>query len=178
MQSPPVLKTALNYGALSGLVSFLVFLILYWMNFNPLGPSSWLGAWVPVLFMVLATRHYRNYENGGFLLYWNGFRISFLTSCSAALVFGALSWFFVSYIDGEILDRFKQESLEAMELTEGMMKSIMGESAFDQSVQSITNMEMLEVTSGDIFNKMLGGLLCAFIVAAFFRREPNFQDEE
>ena len=169
MQSPPVLKTALNYGALSGLVSFIVFLILYWMNFNPLGPSSWLGAWVPIIFMVLATRHYRNYENGGFLMYWNGFRISFLTACEAA---------FVSYIDGEILDRFKQESLEAMELTEGMMKSIMGESAFDQSVQSITNMEMLEVTSGDIFNKMMGGLLCAFIVAAFLRREPNFQDEE
>ena len=89
MQSPPVLKTALNYGALSGLVSFIVFLILYWMNFNPLGPSSWLGAWVPIIFMVLATRHYRNYENGGFLMYWNGFRISFLTACAAAFVFGA-----------------------------------------------------------------------------------------
>jgi hypothetical protein len=81
-----------------------------------------------------------------FYSYWNGFRISFLTSCSAgALVFGALSWLFVSYIDGDNprIDTFKQESLEAMELTEGMMKSIMGESQpFDQSVENIiTNME-------------------------------------
>lgn len=178
MQNPPILKTALNYGALSGLVSFIVFMVLYWMNLNPLGPASWLGAWVPILFIILATRHYRNYENGGYLFYWTGFRIGFLTACSAAFVFGALSWFFVSYVDGEILDRFKQESLEAMELTEGMMKSIVGESAFEQSVQSITNMEMIEVTTSDIFNKMLGGLISALIIAAFLRREPNFQNEE
>jgi len=178
MQSPPVLKTALNYGALSGLVSFIVFLLLYWMHFNPLGPASWLGAWVPILFMILATRHYRKYENGGFLPYWNGFRIGFLTACASAFVFGALTWFFVTYVDGEILDRFKQESLEAMELTEGMMVSLVGESAFEQSVQSITNMDMFEVTSSDIFNKILGGLLSALIVAGFLKREPNFQEEE
>jgi Protein of unknown function (DUF4199) len=178
MQSPPVLKTSLNYGALSGLVAFVIFLLLYWANLNPLGPASWLGAWVPILFMALATRHYRKYENGGYLMYWNGFRISFLTACSSAFVYGALSWFFVSYVDGELLDRFKQESLEAMELSEGMMKSIVGESAFDQSVQSITNMEMAELTSTDVFNKIIGGIFCAFIIAAFYKREPNFQDEE
>ena len=111
-------------------------------------------------------------------MYWSGFGISFLTAFSSAFVFGALSWFFVSYVDGELLDRFKQESLEAMELSEGMMKSIVGESAFDQSVQSITNMEMAELTSTDVFNKIIGGIFCAFIIAAFYKREPNFQDEE
>jgi hypothetical protein len=39
-------------------------------------------------------------------------------------------------------------------------------------------MSMNEVTTSDIFNKMFGGLLSAFITAAFLRREPVFRDEE
>lgn len=177
MQNPPILKTALNFGALSGLGSFSVFLVLYWLGFNPLGPSSWMGVWVPLLFMILASRHYRNVENSGFLFYWQGFRLAFLTACAGAMIYGALSWAFVTIIDASILDTFKQQSLEALELTEGMMKSFMGETAFEQSVESINNMNMGDVASSDVFNKMLGGLLSAFIIAAFMRREPNFKDE-
>lgn len=177
MQNPPILKTVLNFGALSGLGSFLVFLILYWLGYNPLGVASWAGAWVPVLFMVLASAYYRGNENGGYLYYWQGFRLGFLTACASALVYGGLSWAFVTMIDNSILDTFKQQSLEAMEMTEGMMKSMMGESAFEQSVETINNMKMEEVASSDILNKMLGGLLTAFITAAFMRREPHFTDE-
>jgi len=177
MQNPPVLKTALNFGALSGLGSFSVFLILYWLGFNPLGAASWMGAWVPILLMILSCRHYRNVENGGFLFYWPAFRLSFLTACAGALIYGALTWAFVTIIDSSILDSFKQQSLEALELTEGMMKSMMGEAAFEQSVESINNMNMGDVASSDVFNKMLGGLLSAFIIAAFMRREPNFKEE-
>ncbi len=178
MESPPILKTALNFGALSGVGSFVVFLILYALDKNPLGPASWAGAWIPVLFMVLATRYYRNHENRGYISYWQGFRLGFLTASSGALLFGALSWLFVTVIDNSILDAFKQESLEALELTEGMMKSMIGESAFEQSVENINNMTMNDVATSDVFNKMLGGLLVAFITAAFLRREPNFKEEE
>ena len=87
-------------------------------------------------------------------------------------------WLYVTLVDNSVLDTFKQESLEALELTEGMMKSMIGESAFEQSIENINNMSMNEVTTSDIFNKMFGGLLSAFITAAFLRREPVFRDEE
>jgi hypothetical protein len=177
MHSPPVLKTALNYGALSGLLSFAFFLILYWSGLNPLGPASWMGVWIPVLMMVLSTRHYRQYENGGFLAYWQGFRTGFFTAASSAFVFGALVWLFVTVIDGEVLELYKQESLQAFELTEGMMKSMVGDSAFEQSIENINNMEIGDLVSADVFNKILGGLLTAFITAAFLKREPVYPDE-
>lgn len=178
MQGPPVIKTALNFGALSGLGSFLVFLIIYALGFNPLGPSSWLGAWVPVVFMVWSSLYYRNRENGGYLIYWSGFRLSFLTASFSAFVFGALAWSFVSVIDGSILDHHKQELLSALELSEGLMKSMMGEVAFEQSIESITKMNMGDVVTSDIFNKILGGLLVVFIVAAFVKRDPVFKNTE
>lgn len=178
MQNPPVIRTALNFGALSGLGSFTVFIILYFMGFNPLGPHSWVGCWIPVLFMILSSRHYRNIENGGFLFYWQGFRIGLLTACAGALVFGALSWAFVVVFDPGVLDAFKQQSLEALELSEGMMKSMMGEAAYDQSIEGINNMKMEDVAASDVFYKMFGGLISAFITAAFMRRDPNFSSEE
>ncbi len=178
MQNPPVIRTALNYGALSGLGSFAVFIILYFLGFNPLGPSSWAGAWIPVVFMVLSSRHYRNIENGGYLLYWQGFRIGLLTASAGALVYGVLSWAFVTVFDPGILDTFKQQSLEALELSEGIMKSMMGEAAYDQSIEGINNMHMEDVAASDVMNKMFGGLIAAFITAAFMRRDPNFSSEE
>lgn len=178
MESPPILKTSLNYGALSGLGSFIFFYILYALDKNPLGASSWAGAWIPVLFMVLATRHYRNHENLGYVTYWQAFRIGFLTAAGGALLFGALTWLFVMLIDNAVLDLFKQESLQSLELTEGLMKSIIGESAFEQSVENINSMTMNDVCTSDIFNKVIGGLLSAFITAAFLRREPNYRNEE
>lgn len=178
MESPPIAKTALNYGALSGIASFSMFLILYFSGKNPLGPASWLGAWIPVFIMVLATKHYRNVENQGFVSYWQAFRIGFITASAGAMLFGALSWSFVTIVDASILDTFKQENLEALELTEGMMKSMIGETAFEQSVENINDMNMSDVSASDVFNKMFGGLLAAFITAAFLRREPNFKNEE
>ena len=58
------------------------------------------------------------------------------------------------------------------------MKSMMGEVAFVQSIESITKMNMGDVVTSDIFNKILGGLLVAFIVAAFVKRDPVFKNTE
>lgn len=177
MHSPPILRTALNFGALSGLGSFVFFLGLYFSDMNPLGPISWFGAWIPILFMVLGSVFYRNNENNGFLNYWVAFRIGFVTATSAAMIFGALIWIFVTVIDSTVLDLYKQESLNALEMTEGMMKNMMGETAFDQSVERIANMDMLDVAASEVLNKILGGVLCAFITAAFVRREHHTQAE-
>jgi Flp pilus assembly protein protease CpaA len=37
---------------------------------------------------------------------------------------------------------------------------------------------MGDVVTSDIFNKILGGLLVAFIVAAFVKRDPVFKNTE
>jgi hypothetical protein len=178
MNSPPLLKTALNYGALCAVSCFLVFLGMYWAGINPLGTmTTWLDSWIPVVFMILATLHYRNRENQGMITYWQAFRMGFLTASFGALLYGAMVWIFGTMGDGQFLDLIRQERLAAMELSEDMMKNFVGDSAFEQAVENITNMDMADVATEDILNKVFGGLLCAFITAAFTRREPRYTEE-
>ncbi|MCE2846694.1 MAG: DUF4199 domain-containing protein [Sphingobacteriales bacterium] len=177
MHPPSTLKTALNYGVLSGAGSFVFFLFLYLTDTNPLGNASWLGAWIPPLFMVLASIHYRNIENKGIVGYWQAFRIGLLTSSAGALLFAGMAWIFITVWDPTILENHKQELLAATELAEGYMQELIGESAYEQSIENISNMDLYELVMGDAFNKMLGGLVIAFITAAFVRREPYFPEE-
>lgn len=176
MHSPPVIRTALNFGALNGLGLFTMFLLLYYSGINALVPTSWHTSWVPILFMILGTRYYRNAENHGFISYWQGFRVSFLTASCGAFVFATLAWIFGSYIDGNVLEEFKQRSLEAVEMTEGMMKSMVGESAYEQYIEDISEVQMSDVVIGDFNNKIIGGLIASLVVAAFLRKDPKFED--
>lgn len=178
MNSPPLLKTALNYGALCAVSCFVAFLGMYWAGINPLGTmTTWLDSWIPVVFMVLATLHYRNRENQGMITYWQAFRMGFLTATACALLYGAMIWIFGTIGDELFLEQIKQERLNAMELSESVLKTYVDESAFDQAIETITNMDMVDVATEDIFNKVFGGLLCAFITAAFTRREPRYTEE-
>ena len=178
MNSPPLLKTALNYGVLCALTSFTVFMGLYWAGLNPLETIiTWVDSWIPIVFMVLAALHYRNRENQGMITYWQAFRMGFLTATFGALLYGAMVWIFGTVGDGQFLDLIKQERLSAMELSEGFMKSFMGESAYEQGLEYINNMDMAFVATEEIRDKTLGGLLCAFITAAFTRREPRYTEE-
>jgi len=139
--------------------------------------TTWLDSWIPVVFMILATLHYRNRENQGMITYWQAFRMGFLTASFGALLYGAMVWIFGTMGDGQFLDLIRQERLAAMELSEDMMKNFVGDSAFEQAVENITNMDMADVATEDILNKVFGGLLCAFITAAFTRREPRYTEE-
>jgi len=139
--------------------------------------TTWLDSWIPVVFMILATLHYRNRENQGMITYWQAFRMGFLTASFGALLYGAMVWIFGTMGDGQFLDLIRQERLAAMELSEDMMKNFVGDSAFEQAVENITNMDMADVATEDILNKVFGGLLCAFITAAFTWREPRYTEE-
>ena len=177
MQSPPVIRTALNFGALCGLVNITIFLVLFFSGMNPLSMLYFYYVPAPIVFMIIAARHYRNNENGGLLRYDQGFRISLLTSLAGALVYGAFVWIFLTAFDGSVMEMVRQEYLENLEKSEGMMKSMLGEEAYDQSIESIDNLTPYNLVATDVFYKGLGGLLCSLIIAAFMRRVPYFKEE-
>lgn len=176
MDRPSALKTALNYGALSGLAGFGFFLLLHFSGINPLGPASWMGAWVPVVFIVLSTRHFRNHECGGYIEYWPAFRIGFLTAAAGGFLFALLMWAFGTVIDATLLTRFKEESLELLEQSAALSKSMFGESVYQQSLENLQKTDLTTLSIQEFMNKSLGGLLVALITAAIFRKQqPTIQ---
>lgn len=168
MNPNPFVRTILNYGALSGLASFAVFLALYYKGMNPMGAASWMGAWIPVVFICLATKRYRDDYNEGFLTYGQGFKTGLMTTFAASLLFALLVYIFATLIDHSMLEMYKTEMRNGMEET----KFIFSDEMYERGLESIEKLTITTLAYNDFFMKMLGGLVVSLITAAIFRRQP------
>ncbi|MFI5220132.1 MAG: DUF4199 domain-containing protein [Bacteroidia bacterium] len=173
MSITPLWRTALNFGAMSGISSFGLFLILYVKGINPLGPSSWLGAWIPVVFICIATRYYRDRILGGFITYWQGFRTGMLTAICGSFLFALFIYSFAKIYGTDIVELFKNDAIQGMEDA----KYILGDDLYDQGMESLEKITIGTMASNDFFTKMLGAVLVCLITAAAYRKLPSPIDE-
>lgn len=164
----PFLKTATNFGVLSGLASFIIFLVLYYKGVNPLGRLSWLGAWIPVVFICIATKYYRDKITAGYLRYWSAFKIGINTGIFASLLFVLLVYIFGRVYEPGFVDAHKTEMLAAME----EMKMYFSEEFYEKGVEGIEQTTISELAYNDFFMKVLGAAIVSFITAAVYRKLP------
>ncbi len=167
MNENNVAKTALHYGAMSGLTVFLFFMLLYFSGFNIFGPSSILGLWIPVVFIVLATRFHRDHHLGGAMTYGQGFSIGLLTAFFSATLFGLAFYLFGTIYESGLLSSYKTQA--AISLEDG--KGILSDSLYEKAMESIDLVSMSSLAFSESFNKLLGGAIISLITAAVFRRK-------
>jgi hypothetical protein len=169
MNSNPFLRTSLNFGAMSGLGSFAVFLGLYYKGINPLGSASWLGAWIPIVFICIATKNYRDHFLAGEINYGQAMKIGLTTAMAASFLFAFLVYIFASLIDNNVITMYKNEFLQGMEETKFMFSDEM----YDQTIENMEKVTIVNIVSTDFLAKMLGALLVTLITAAVYRKQSS-----
>jgi len=169
-----MLRYALHYGGIQGVATFALFILLYMIGINPLGNASWLGAWIPVLIISKSTRSYRDNELEGFISYGEGFRMGFLTAAAGGLLSALLVFIFCTLVDGTLIDEFKNQTLMQLEQVENQMKGLIGDTFYDNAVDTYNKINLQTVVSGEFFNKLLGGLIISLITAAIYKKDKPF----
>jgi hypothetical protein len=159
-------KVLLNYGAMSGLSSFGFFLLLYYMGVNPLGMGAWLGSWIPIVFICLATGFMRNKVMGGFITYRQALRIGFLTAVSSGFLFALLVYIFGTVIQPGLIEEYKAGMVADMEQSKSLLPSEMYETA----LENLEKATLFNIVSADFFYKCVGGFLVSLITAGFYKR--------
>jgi hypothetical protein len=170
MPPPPVFRTALNYGAISGLAGFAFFLLLYFVGIFPLGYGSWLGFWIPIVVMVMATKNYREL-NGGYINYWTAWGVGFLTAACGGFLFGLLVYIFGKIGVRDFLDQYKAINLEAMEKSRALAVDFMGEKMYEDAVENLDKLTLSNVAMQEFMNKSFGGMLFGLITAAILQKK-------
>ena len=173
----PQVKTAMQYGAYSGLSSFCFFLLLYFVSSNPLGNKSWLGAWIPIVFIVLGTKYFRDSENGGFIAYWRGVGTGTFIALFSSLLFALLIYLFGTLADPQILENYKVESLQGIEEAKKFLTSETMLSRLDEAIEKIEKFSMSELALSFFYNGIFGGFVISLIVAAVLKKQkPLFEE--
>ncbi len=159
----------MHYGTLSGISLFALFVILYLVKMNPLGKPSWLGAWIPVVFMCLATRDARNHAGGGIITYWQAWKAGMMTAFFSSALFGLLVYIFGRLVAPGLLAIHKQELLGEMET----IRMFFDKKAYNDGVDNIGKLTISSVAYNDFILKMTGGSLVSFVTAAVYRKKPD-----
>jgi hypothetical protein len=167
-------RHALNYGGLLGIGTMTVFIILYKMGYNPLGNASWLSAWIPVVVIAKSTAAYRNEELEGYMSYGEGFRIGVLTGAAGGLLSALMIYIFCTIVDASIVDDFKTQTLDQMQLVEKQMRGLISDNMYDKAIEAYNNISIQSIVTSEFSNKLIGGILISLITAAVYKKNKPF----
>jgi hypothetical protein len=152
---------------MSGLSLFLVFVILYFAGFNPIGGISWVGAWIPLVFIVIATKYIRDQILGGYISYGAAFRTGLLAVFFSSLLYALLIYVFGRLIDDSIVVMYQEEIRKSAEEAQALLS----EKMIDQVLEEAENVTMSSIALNDFTGKMTGGIIVSLITAAFLMRK-------
>lgn len=173
MNQSPLMKTALHYGVLSGLTYFVFYLLLYLTGMNVFGMAGFLGIWIPVVFIILATRNYRESQPGLQLRYGQAFAVGIFTTLFSSSLFGLCYYIFGTLYATDLLELYRIQA--ELSLEEG--KNILSENMMDLAMEGIENTTMSSLSFSESFNKLLWGGVVSLITAAFLRGSSGKEDQ-
>lgn len=167
------IKSALHYGSLSGIAIVLFNMVLYVSGFNIFGQMGLLGIWIPIVFLVMATRYHREHTLSGRMSYRQGLSIGFATTIFSVTLYALCFYLFGTIYETNLLDSYKSQALESLHQGEHLLS----EKMMDKAIESIDIMTMATLAFGEAFNKMIGGVIATLIIAAVFRRKQQIIQE-
>ena len=95
MKRQQIFRYSITFGLLAGLGCFLFFVAMYFTKSDPLSlrrPDIGIN-----IILIWAAIWYFKRNNGGYLHFYEGFSIGFLTNIIAALVSGILVYLFIEF---------------------------------------------------------------------------------
>lgn len=161
-------QTALKYGAYYGMASFAFAVILTQLVGNPLGPASWFGVWIPILFIAIAIKAHRQ-SYLGYISFGEAFRTGFYTIVCGGVLYGLLVYMYGTLVVPEMIDNYKASSLADIEQVGGMQ--LIGDTWLEKMADSIDKTTLGNALTGDYFNKIIGAAITSLIMAAIYKRK-------
>ena len=148
-----ILNYALTFGILAGLGCFLFFLAMYFTQNNPLNfrrPDIGIN----IILIWAAIWYYKRY-NGGYLHFYEGFSIGFLTNLIAALTSGILVFLFIKIVDPNPFLVWISEAKSFLIKERGTLKNILDDANFRRQLASLSNSKPYQIILDDLMFKQI-----------------------
>lgn len=165
---PSKLKSALNFGAVLGLVLMVMSLITYifalWDN-KLFGYVNWL---IIIVGIIVGIKKYRDEVCGGYITYGGALGFGVLMIFFASLIASVGSSVYLSFVD----DSFITSTLEKTEI------QLLEQGSTDEVVEMALSwtkkmMSPIGIILGGVFATTFFGLIVSLIASAFLKKEAD-----
>ncbi len=169
----PIITVPLRYGLLAGVISIILFVILYYAGKNPLLIPPFLDFRIllyPII-LVFAIREYKENKNEGVLHFWQGMSVGL-----QAVVFSSfLVAIFILIFGGLIESQFVAEYVRLMtsqinNLNEEMIESV-GKEAIDKTLELISTTDIFDLSIDYFIKSLPYGVFLTIIISLILRKK-------
>ena len=169
--NPRLTKLSGGYGLISAVLTIVAFVVFYYLDQQP-----WRNLLSLILDVVLigavtfmATRDFRDNENGGELRFYHGMSIGFIIYTLTALVFSLFYLLFMTVITPDFIDIDRESMVEFLESRKEMILANGGEESYQKQLDSLPGTRATSLALDSFGKKIFSGLFLAPIFSIVLR---------
>ena len=179
-KKPSILQFTMTYGAILGIASVMVSLIMYMAGYMPFNFKrqvlvGLVSLVIMIAFIVVGTKSYRDKILEGKISYWNAVFVGMLIVVFSTIIGSFYSLIFNLFIDPEYTNKLMEASknwwydyLNNMGAPDAQIESTMDK--FDKQMANSTPMKTFFQS---IYMSVIFGLILSLITSAFIKKDPN-----
>lgn len=171
MDKSQLYKVPLKYGLAGGVLSILIFLVLYWSNIYPLEVGTYIiNGIVIVIMLFFSIKELRDYKYEGKLEYWQGISAGMVCVLVICFLSSLFLIIFIKYVDSEILVQHQQYMMENIVENKESLIENHGVETYEQVLsQSKETVSPWTIALDDFIKKGVIGLFFSTIIALSFK---------
>ncbi len=168
----PIVAVGLRYGLVSGGLAVVLFFAITLFEENPLIVNKWFDYFLLAVFVFVAVREFRLYYQGGFLQFWQGISVGFVTYATSALLFVILIGIYLNTLGQPWVNDFVADRTAMVEENRENFVEELGEETYRQVRREVAATTITDVLLDDFFRKLMAGLFVTLVVAMVQRKSP------
>jgi hypothetical protein len=163
-------RTAVRFGVLAALASWVVLLGVYFAGLNPYGKAAFYALFLLPVFLFIALAYYKKHAEPE-LKFWKGLRVSWLTTLVAAVTFSMLVYLFSVVAGAEALQAHIQEMKAMMVQSKAQfLKLPNGKQAYELNYNALDQITPGSLVIDNFLKMLIIGFLFSFVSATFSRK--------
>jgi hypothetical protein len=173
MMKNQLIAVPLRFGSIAGALVVVLFLVLYFMQVNPLLESRVVDLVLIPIFLYFGLKDFRDYRNDGILHYWQGMTVGVIIYLLMALISSLWIIVFLELIDPELLNNYILDRLQLIEGSKSQIVDQMGEQTFLDSKAELRFITSFDLALDDFLKKSIIGLMLTIMISIILRKKPK-----
>ncbi len=169
--NPRLVKVAGGYGLTTSVITIIAFLTFFYLDQQPWRNTLSLIMDVIIIgtMTFVATKDFRDNENGGELRFYHGMTIGFVIYAATALIFALFYTLFMTVIQPDFLELYSESMLEFLESRKEMLIANGSKESFEAQVAGLKDVTVSGLALDSFGKKVISGLFLAPIFSVILR---------
>lgn len=159
----------MKYGVLGAAFSIIMFFVFIMMGNIPMVSARLFDFVLLPVFIFLAVKEFKDYQNAGELRFWQGMSVGFVVYFTLGIISGVFLYIYLSTFGSEIFADFVSNEIDKIIQNKDMIVDQMGETTYEDVLRSMQQSKVIHVAFDDLIKKSFVGLFISPVISLFMR---------